>query len=373
MQINVAYDASVSPTNFSGGAAEEAQFKNAISYVVNLYDNLFVNDVTVNINVGWGEAGGNALNQQSQVSAHSDANFFRTDYATVLQALTSTAQSSVQKQADATLPTVDQSPFGTGDSIGLTTANAKALGLVDPNGTATDGSVGFNSSCAWSFDPNSTPTGDNDFIATAEHEISEVLGRLASVGELHSGQAVWRPTDLFRYTAAGQRDLSVGGSGSSAYFSIDNGSTSLGAWNNDGTNGKDLGDWLSNNGIGSGPGPDGDDAFDGYSGTGHANPLTMSDLALMNVIGWNTAQDPATTVPNGVVDWVASGHSRYGMTVLSGGEQEGHELMFKLGMARSVLVHGDATPERAEQLWQEDKARRRATLARMAPPPRPKP
>jgi len=50
-----------------------------------------------------------------------------------------------------------------------------------------------------------------------------------------------------------------------------------------------------------------------------------------------------------------------------------HELMFKLGMARSVLIHGDATPERAEQLWQEDKARRRATLARMAPPPRPKP
>ena len=44
MQINVTYDASVSPTNFSGGAAEEAQFKNAISYVVNLYDNLFVND-----------------------------------------------------------------------------------------------------------------------------------------------------------------------------------------------------------------------------------------------------------------------------------------------------------------------------------------
>ena len=26
--------------------------------------------------------------------------------------------------------------------------------------------------------------------------------------------------------------------------------------------------------------------------------------------------------------------------------------MFKLGMARTVLVHGDATPE----LWQEDKA-----------------
>jgi len=63
-----------------------------------------------------------------------------------------------------------------------------------------------------------------------------------------------------------------------------------------------------------------------------------------------------------------------GYRLLSSEEMEiRHELMFKLGMARSVLVHGDATPERAEQLWQEDKARRRATLARMAPPPRPKP
>jgi len=45
-----------------------------------------------------------------------------------------------------------------------------------------------------------------------------------------------------------------------------------------------------------------------------------------------------------------------------------HELSFKLGMARTVLVHGEATPERAEQLWQEDQARRRAAAARMPRP-----
>jgi hypothetical protein len=47
-----------------------------------------------------------------------------------------------------------------------------------------------------------------------------------------------------------------------------------------------------------------------------------------------------------------------------------HELMFKLGMARTVLVHGDETPERAEELWEEDKVRRRAAFARMAKPPK---
>ena len=105
-------------------------------------------------------------------------------------------------------------------------------------------------------------------------------------------------------------------SGSTAYFSIDNGQTSLGTWNNDPANG-DLGDWQYRNG----PGPNGNDAF-GSSGPGRTDPLTLSDLTLMNVIGWNTAQDPATTVPNGVLDWVASGQSAHGMTVLSGGRQE---------------------------------------------------
>jgi hypothetical protein len=56
-----------------------------------------------------------------------------------------------------------------------------------------------------------------------------------------------------------------------------------------------------------------------------------------------------------------------GYRLLSSEEMEIlHELMFKLGMARTVLVHSDTTPQRAEQLWQEDKARRRAALARRA-------
>jgi hypothetical protein len=37
------------------GASEEAQFKSAIKYVVNLYDNLFTNNITFTIDVGRGE------------------------------------------------------------------------------------------------------------------------------------------------------------------------------------------------------------------------------------------------------------------------------------------------------------------------------
>ena len=340
MQIDVVYDSSVNATNFtnyaadgfSSRAAEEAAFKSAIQYVVNLYENLFTNDVIVKIGVGWGEIDGQPVSK----SAGSKAFFLNTDYATVFQALKSNAQSSVQTEAYNILPTAAQSPFVGPDpslpSIQLTFANAKALGLPvtysatdDPNDF--DGWIGFNSTSSfpWSFDPKSTPVGFNDFIAAAEHEISEILGRTASVGEPRSGNNnndTWRPMDFFRYSAPDQRVITAGGSGSTAYFSIDSGNTNLGTWNNDATNGKDLGDWQSAGGVGYGPGPNGNDAYDGYSGTGHLNPLTMSDLTLMNVIGWNTAADPASTVPNGVLDWVAAGQSAAGMTVLGGGEQE---------------------------------------------------
>jgi autotransporter passenger strand-loop-strand repeat protein len=308
MQINVSYDASV--------ANAPSGFVAAIQQVVSLYESLFTNNVTINIDVGWGEVRGTPI---SSNAAESRSNFFNTDYATVRGALINNAQSSVQLEADNTLPSVAQAQFGTGTSIGLTTANAKALGLIDPQGAAVDGYIGFNSSLAWSFDPNSTPVGERDFMAAAEHEISEVMGRASSAGRAQPGNnPTWRPMDFFRFDGQGQRDLSAGApnSGSTAYFSIDNGQTSLGTWNNDPANG-DLGDWQYRNG----PGPNGNDAF-GSSGPGRTDPLTLSDLTLMNVIGWNTAQDPATTVPNGVLDWVASGQSAHGMTVLSGGRQE---------------------------------------------------
>ena len=59
MDIKVSYDSSVTASNFSGGAAEEAQFKNAINYVIGLFDQLFTNPISFTIDVGWGEAAGN--------------------------------------------------------------------------------------------------------------------------------------------------------------------------------------------------------------------------------------------------------------------------------------------------------------------------
>jgi hypothetical protein len=53
MILNINYDSSV--------VGAPAGFKTALNYVVNYLDGTFTNNFTVNINVGWGEIAGQAL------------------------------------------------------------------------------------------------------------------------------------------------------------------------------------------------------------------------------------------------------------------------------------------------------------------------
>jgi hypothetical protein len=76
------YDSSVTANSFtkyaadgfSSGAAEEAAFKTAITYVINLYDSLFTNNVTVTINVGWGEVNGKPITSPNDAAKSSKNN-----------------------------------------------------------------------------------------------------------------------------------------------------------------------------------------------------------------------------------------------------------------------------------------------------------
>ena len=93
--------------------------------------------------------------------------------------------------------------------------------------------------------------------------------------------------DLYRYTSPGVRDLTAGGSGSTAYFSINNGATNLGTWNNNPSNG-DLGDWYP-----AGPAPGGNDAANDYGSSEVLSTFSTSDITLMQAIGWTVASGPA--------------------------------------------------------------------------------
>ncbi len=308
MQINVSYDTSVD--------SAPAAFKVAVAYVVNLLDAAFTDNVTLDIHVGWGEVDGSTVlagdlgqSFEAQAPAYS--------YATIRNALVAGAAAPDQLAASSTLPATDPTGGGTFD---IGTAEAKALGLIAGNAPGIDGWVGFDSTVSdWSFDPTATP-GPNQYylVGTIEHEISEVMGRdslLGVNGEHYSNG--WGVPDLFRFSAPGVRQLAPGPGHTTGYFSLDNGLTNLGSWNNHVARG-DLGDWDLGFGSGGGPGPDGNDAFNDFSNPGVLNQITRNDLTLMQVLGWNPSQ-PDNFVINGEVYFVASVETANNLVVLPGG------------------------------------------------------
>jgi hypothetical protein len=308
MQINVTYDSSVS--------AAPAAFKTAVNYAVGVLDAAFTNNVTLNINVGWGEVDGTAL-RSNDLGESFEAIAPKYTYSTIKDALIANATSPVQQAANATLPASDPS---NGDTFDIGSAEAKALGLIAGNAPGTDGWVGFDSTAGdWSFNPTAIPaSGTYYLVGTIEHEITEVMGRdsmLGTEGE-HYAHSFGVP-DLFRFSAPGMRELAPGPVHSTGYFSIDNGTTNLGNWNNHVATG-DLADWSSGFGAGGGPGPNGSDSFNNESDPGVINGLTESDLTLMNVIGWNPSA-AANVVINGETYFVASGQTIGDLQVLTGG------------------------------------------------------
>jgi hypothetical protein len=262
LQIRVNYDQAQSslPSGFVA----------AVNYVVNYFDALFTNSVTITINVGYGEINGQAL-APNALGESEAAQYVSESYASVRSALL--GQSA---PGSSSLPLA--SPFR--GSLDVSQADAKALGLYANDGSI-DGYIGFDAAPnTFSYAPNVTPSdGLYYFVGVVEHEFSEIMGRMSLLGFQPTDYALM---DLFRYSGSGARDLTTGGSGSTAYFSIDNGATNLGTWNNDPASG-DLGDWYP-----SGPASGGFDAYNDYSNSGVINAVSANDVTLLNALGWSS-------------------------------------------------------------------------------------
>jgi hypothetical protein len=255
------------------------EIEDAVDYVVNLYDSSFSNPITINIDVGWGEVDGQAL--ESNALGESISNTSAYSYSQVVSALTSTADASGDSAQLAAVSTLSSDSPPTSGTFAIADAEAQALGLMSTTPTV-DGSVGFDADPSiWSFSPTATPAQDEYyFIGVAEHEISEVMGRTSDIGTSADTYSVM---DLFRYSASGVRDLTAGGTGSNstAYFSINGGETNLGTWNNVPRLG-DTGDWKAPDG------PTPNDAFNAAFSPGVINALSTNDMTLMNVLGYDT-------------------------------------------------------------------------------------
>jgi hypothetical protein len=273
MSFNVTFDSSVS------GAP--SGFLTAFNFEVQFLQSQFLDPITINVNVGWGEVAGHALAPGNL--GQSQTNQQQYTYAQVHGAMQADAKSPDDATAVGSLPASNSSTFA------MSNAEAKALGLLAGNATGTDGFVGFNSSASYTFDPNSRAVpGEWDFLGIAAHELTEVMGRYGW-GQNGSGSRQ-SPIDLFRFSAPGVRNLQPTFGGPLDFFSINGGVTNINTFNTTCV-GADLADWI---------GPP-SDSFNTCSGlaTGTLEPFSAGDVRLMDVLGYDvaaTTPEPQTLV-----------------------------------------------------------------------------
>jgi len=274
MQLNYVFDQATSSL--------PAGFVAALDSVAAYFDKLVTAQITVTIEVGYGEITQNG--QSSQISSDAlaeggddNGDFFT--YGQIKTALADSGSSAAVTSAIASLPSSDPT---NGTGIYLTTAQEKAMGLSPANGAQIDGSIGFatqSSGAEWDFNlSNQTAPNEYDFFGTAEHEITHALGRETAEGEQGGANDYSQPLlfDLFRFTGAGQLGLAKSAAaGTTEYFSIDGGKTNLDTFDTT----SDAGDWA---------GMQGTDSFDAYGLPGVASPLTATDLDVLDVLGFNT-------------------------------------------------------------------------------------
>jgi hypothetical protein len=263
LQFNLIWDSSV--------ASAPAGFESAAIYAASLYTQYYANPEVINVHIGYGEVDGYRLGQGALGESMSYG--YLDSYSQVLSELKGDAGSSTwAAQADSSLPAADPT---NGGSFFVSTAEAKALGQISGYGTATDGYIGLSSIYPFDYTPNTTPAFNQyDAVGTFAHELSEVMGRVGSVGSIF-GANIYTPLDLFRYSSAGTRDLTAG----PGYFSINNGTTNLGTYNNP-QNGGDASDWI--------PTLQGDSYGSGYSGVRAV--VSPTDIIENAVLGYHMTQ-----------------------------------------------------------------------------------
>jgi hypothetical protein len=258
LQFHLLWDSSVS--------SAPAGYKQAAEAAAAYYSQMFSNDEVINIDIGWGEVKGMPIST-GDLAEGVRPGIYRT-YAQVLSGLDADAShSSVQAQADASLPAAD--PLHA-NFYYVPYAEAKTLGEISSTGTEIDGYVGMSKTASLDF-AQPTAAGYFDAVGALEHEISAVMGRVDAVGSTY-GAGLYTPLDLFRYSAPGVRATSA--SAHSPYFSINNGVTNLGNYSTV----SDYADW--NYSLVRG------DAF-GAASTGTTLAMTRNDLIEEAVLGYN--------------------------------------------------------------------------------------
>jgi hypothetical protein len=248
MNINLKFD--------SFASAAPQSFKNAIQVAANLLDATFIDNITINISVGYGEILGSPEPSGGASAGPISGDFV--SYSQVSSWLSQNASADIQA-AVAALPS--GSTIQGQSQVAVWHAEERLMGLVPANDSSMDGAAGFAADI---------PT--NLLTGVALHELTHALGRI-NYGP--------QPDilDLFRFTSVGVHLFQSGVPNSASYFSLDGGKTDLADYGQ----GSDPSDFLN-----SGRTPN--DPFNEYYDASTVQSLSKIDILEMESLGFKTAQ-----------------------------------------------------------------------------------
>lgn len=273
LTINPTFDSTVTGSRYA------AQIESGFNTAAAVFTNNVSSNISVNIQVSWGFIAGQSMGAYG-LGASSGYYYQGIPGSSIQYWLTAAASSPNATVAEKTsvkyLPAAVKADSNY--KFMLPTAQAKALGLVNPV-SGLDGYIGFGSGLNYTFSGTTIASGTYDFVAVAQHEIEEILGRVSGVSSTNT--TYLSPFDLFRYTAPGVSSTSYS---APAYFSIDGGTTRLATFNN-----ASSGDRADLNGATN-------DVDNAFLHAGQRNNVLQDDFTILDVLGY-VSTPGATTTP----------------------------------------------------------------------------
>src|ERR1700722_10743489 len=301
-------------TNLTGAGADPTtalEVEGAIDAAVDYYENNWtsgvpvgtvingatINTVNIAIQFDYGTLDGQAMNAQSGAS--------ESHYG--LTTVGNGSFTTLHQTLSGLLPDLPATNPAAANAIFLVTdAQAQILG-TGIAGAGPAGGVGLNTiPNGITLDYNlaqQSIAGEVGAVGAIEHEISEVIGRTSDLGNIAPN--TYTVFDLYRFTAPNTPALTPG---PADYFSLNNGTTALGYFNNADLGG-DAGAWDSS-GAHNVPA----DAFDAFLTTGTAGTISSLDTMALGAIGlrenivtartlvWTGAQDTSFARPANWID-----------------------------------------------------------------------
>lgn len=196
---------------------------------------------------------------------------------------------------------LDDNNSANNNTVRLTRANAKALGLLDATSTGSDASITFSSDFNWDFEPDDGIDANHfNFVFVAAHEIGHMLGFTSGVdildinsppqgGPFDSNQFTFvSAADVFRFStnsvAEGAGTIDWAADNRPKFFAIDDNTTNLGEY----SQGRNFGDgqqashWRDNQGLG---------LMDPTVAPGEVSQITDLDSQFFDVIGYELAHN----------------------------------------------------------------------------------